>query len=78
VFPNPDALDVTRSPNPHVAYGHGTHECVAEWLARVELQEALRGLFSRVPGLRLAVAPEELQWSSPTADVGLAKLPVTW
>jgi hypothetical protein len=42
VFPDPDKFDIARQPNPHVAFGSGTHVCVAEWLSRVELQEALQ------------------------------------
>ncbi len=61
-----------------MAYGYGAHECVAMPLALVELEEALAGLFRRLPGLKLGVAPSELEWSSPKGDVGLAELPVTW
>jgi cytochrome P450 len=78
VFPRPDTFDIRRAPNPQVAFGHGTHVCIAAWLGRVEVQEALRGLFTRLPGLRLAVQADALQWSKPQADVGLAKLLVTW
>ncbi|GAB4814037.1 hypothetical protein N2152v2_001083 [Parachlorella kessleri] len=78
VFPDPDRFDIRRSPNPHIAYGYGAHECVAMALALVELEEALAGLFRRLPGLQLGVAPGELDWSKPTGDVGLVKLLVTW
>lgn len=43
-----------------------------------ELEEGFRGLFTRLPGLRLAVPADQLAWSEPSRDVGLAGLPVTW
>ncbi|SDC77585.1 cytochrome P450 [Actinokineospora iranica] len=53
VFPEPDRLDVGRSPNPHLGFGAGIHYCVGAPLARVEVGAALRALVIRVPGLRL-------------------------
>jgi fungal nitric oxide reductase len=35
---NADNFDIHRQTNPHLAFGYGAHECVAEWLARAELQ----------------------------------------
>jgi len=40
VFPNPDVFDMTRKRGEEEAlgYGWGEHRCVAEWLARAELE----------------------------------------
>eukprot|EP00195_Chlamydomonas_chlamydogama_P009597 CAMPEP_0202897450 /NCGR_PEP_ID=MMETSP1392-20130828/6199_1 /ASSEMBLY_ACC=CAM_ASM_000868 /TAXON_ID=225041 /ORGANISM="Chlamydomonas chlamydogama, Strain SAG 11-48b" /LENGTH=450 /DNA_ID=CAMNT_0049583077 /DNA_START=265 /DNA_END=1617 /DNA_ORIENTATION=+ len=80
VFPNPDTFNIRRTPNPNVAFGYGTHVCIAQWLARVELQCGLSALLLRkgAPQLRLAVPVSELKFTDPTRDVGLQSLPVTW
>ena len=56
-FPDPDAFDNTRAPNPHVSFGAGVHFCVGAPLARLELGAALPILFARLKGLRLAAPP---------------------
>ncbi|MFM7243744.1 MAG: cytochrome P450 [Planctomycetaceae bacterium] len=56
-FAEPDRFDVGRSPNPHVSFGAGIHACVGAPLARLEMQVALRVLFERLPGLRIAEPP---------------------
>jgi cytochrome P450 len=79
VFAGADKLDFGReSPRTHVAFGFGAHQCVGQQLARVELQEALTGLFRRVPDLRLAVAREELEYKHNTLVYGVRELPVAW
>lgn len=54
VFPEPDTLDISRAPNPHLGFGAGIHYCVGAPLAKVEIAAALRALATRLPGLRLA------------------------
>ncbi|MGW5741378.1 cytochrome P450 [Amycolatopsis sp. NPDC003861] len=79
VFTGADKLDFGReSPRTHVAFGFGAHQCVGQQLARVELQEALTGLFRRVPDLRLGVAREELEFKHNTLVYGVRELPVAW
>jgi len=53
VFPEPDRLDLTRHPNPHLAFGEGIHFCLGAPLARAESQIALRALLDRFPGIHL-------------------------
>lgn len=54
VFDAPDAFDVHR-PNArvHLAFALGPHFCLGARLARTETEHAVRGLFTRLPGLRL-------------------------
>jgi fungal nitric oxide reductase len=81
-FPNPDAFDIHRpfdlSAHRSLAYGHGVHQCVAEWLAMAELEISLRSLFAAMPNLRLAVDPKDIKYSALEADVGIVELPVSW
>ncbi|MBB5957342.1 cytochrome P450 [Saccharothrix tamanrassetensis] len=78
VFDRPDELDVTRRPNPHLAFGFGPHYCVAAQLAKAELRVAVGSLLRRFPDLRLAVGVEELSWRHGRMARGLDRLPVTW
>lgn len=52
-FPEPDRLDLGRSPNPHLAFGFGAHYCLGAPLARLEAQIALPTILRRLPNLKL-------------------------
>jgi cytochrome P450 len=77
-FPGADELDFDRSPNPHLAFGHGIHFCPGAALARIELQVALGTLLTRLPGLRLAVPAEAREWVPAVQARGVNHLPVTF
>ena len=53
VFAEPDRLDITRSPNRHLAFGSGTHQCVGMNLARLEGRIAIAAFLARFPDYRL-------------------------
>jgi cytochrome P450 RapN len=78
VFDDPERLDLTRGRNPHLAFGHGIHFCIAAQLARIELQAAIGTLLRRLPSVRLAVPEDELVWKTGMLVRGLRALPVTW
>jgi cytochrome P450 len=63
---------------PVVKLPFGAHHCLGAQLARIELQEAFRGLLSRLPGLRLAVSASELRYKENMTINSLHELPVTW
>jgi len=74
---NPEAFDIDRNTRGHVGFGYGVHQCIGANLARVEMQVAFATLARRLPGLRLAVSPDELQFKD--SDIyGMKELPVTW
>jgi cytochrome P450 len=75
-FKEPDALDLTRQPNRHVAFGHGIHFCLGAPLARLEGQIAIRTLLRRTDGLRLAVPQDAIRWQKGLVLRGLTALPV--
>ena len=77
-FNDPDRFDVTRDAASHLAFGAGVHQCLGAQLARVELQEAFRGLIGGLPGLRLAVPASDLEFKPGMAIHSLRELPVRW
>jgi cytochrome P450 len=76
VFAEPDKFDITRQPNPHVAFGNGVHHCLGATLARVEGQEVFKALAERFPNLE--VATKDLEYQPSVTFRSLKSLPVTW
>lgn len=74
---DPESFDIDRNTRGHLGFGYGVHQCIGANLARVEMQVAFATLARRLPGLKLAVPPEELRFKE--ADIyGMKELPVTW
>ncbi|MCO1580836.1 cytochrome P450 [Crossiella sp. SN42] len=82
VFPDPERFDITRAPNPHLAFSHGISHCIGAPLAKIQLAEVFSALVTRMPGLALTVPVEEIPMSMDPEAVklggGIASLPVTW
>jgi cytochrome P450 len=76
VFADPERFDITRQPNPHVAFGNGVHHCLGATLARVEGQEVFKALAERFPNLQLE--SKELDYQPSITFRSLKSLPVTW
>jgi cytochrome P450 len=78
VFPDAEKFDITRYPNPHVAFGSGIHHCLGATLARLEGQEAFKALAQRFPAFQLEVPEEELEYTPSISLRSLVSLPVSW
>jgi cytochrome P450 len=64
VFADPQRLDLTRDPNPHVGFGSkGPHVCLGAYLARREITVAFRLLFDLLPDLEVAGESDRLRSS---------------
>ena len=75
-FHDADTLNLARSDNQHLGYGHGIHYCLGAPLARLEGRVALATLLTRLPDLRLSVDPADLRWRGGLIMRGLRTLPV--
>ncbi len=54
VFDRPDEFDITRQPNPHLAFGNGTHFCIGANLARLEARVFFTELLTRLPDIEVS------------------------
>lgn len=69
-------FDARHADKRHLAFGHGVHRCVGPALTRMEVRIAVEALFTRFPGLRLAVEPNELAGQGTFVMNGRLELPV--
>ncbi|WP_051807915.1 cytochrome P450 [Streptomyces sp. NRRL F-2664] len=78
-FPDGAVFDIARRTNPHLAFGHGPHVCAGSGLGYAMLSASLRSLTGLAPGLRLAVAEQDLFLrSSGSHSFSLGAVPVRW
>jgi cytochrome P450 len=75
-FVDPSGFDITRYPNPHVAFGSGVHHCLGATLARLEGQEVFKTLAERFGNFQLEADPLDYQPSITFRS--LKSLPITW
>lgn len=78
VFENPNTFDITRDPNPHIAFGHGIHYCLGAPLARMEGIIAINHLLDRIPDIQLNTDIDSLEWNASLLLHGMKSLPVKW
>lgn len=74
-FEDPDVLNVSRSPNPHLAFGHGIHHCLGAPLARLEARLAIGRLLATFDEITLNT-DDELRYRGSILVRGLVSLPV--
>jgi cytochrome P450 family 142 subfamily A polypeptide 1 len=77
VFGDPENFRIDRNPNNHLAFGFGTHFCMGNQLARLELKIMLSRVLERLPDLRLA-DPDMLPLRPANFVSGLEAMPVVF
>lgn len=75
VFPDADAFDVTRTPNPHLGFGQGVHYCLGAHLARLELRVLFEELLGRFASVSMA---GPVEWTRSNRHTGIRSLPVSF
>jgi cytochrome P450 len=73
VFANPHQMDITRSPNKHLAFGGGHHVCLGQWFARLEIDAILREVLQRMSDIQVN---GDLEWMPSNFISGLTRMPV--
>jgi cytochrome P450 len=73
--PTADRFDISRSPNPHVAFGFGTHFCIGATLARIEGRVLLEELLDRFEGVALA---GDVERSHSAVIAGVKQAPIVF
>ena len=75
-FPDPDRLDIERPDIDHHSFGLGAHFCLGASLARLEIQEAIGALTTRIPGMKIDF--DRVVYRPSLHLHGLETMPVSW
>ena len=75
VYTNPNQLDITRDPKLHLAFGYGSHMCLGQHLATLEVARFFRELLSRLKSIEMTADPE---WIHAIFVGGLKSMPVKY
>ena len=78
VFEDPESFDITRNPNPHMAFGFGAPFCLGNQLARLELRVMVERVLARMPDLRLGVDRAALRRRPANFISGIEEMPVAF
>jgi len=78
VFEDAAHFDITRSPNPHLAFGFGAHFCLGNQLARLELRVMVERVLARLPDLHLTVERAALPRRPANFISGIEQMPVAF
>jgi cytochrome P450 len=57
VFADPNAFNIMRDPNPHIAFGYGSHMCIGQHLAKLEMRVLFEELLPHLESVELAGDP---------------------
>jgi cholest-4-en-3-one 26-monooxygenase len=77
-FADPERFDIERDPNEHVAFGFGTHFCLGQALARLELKVMFEQLLARLPDIELREDSASLPRRRANFISGLEQMPVSF
>ncbi|MDQ1361126.1 MAG: hypothetical protein QOJ44_1503 [Acidimicrobiaceae bacterium] len=77
VFDRPDEVDIDRSPNPHLAFGVGTHRCIGLHVARTLFDVMLREILTRIPDYQVDLSATQYYQGNPELT-GVVTMPVTF
>ena len=75
IFDDPFEFKVDRSPNRHLAFGHGAHLCLGKYLAKIEMEIFYEELFKKIDNIQLNGEPE---WVKASFVSGLKSLPIKY
>ncbi len=72
---DPTTMDITAQRAPHFGFGGGMHHCIGHYVARIDMQEAIKVLVARIPDFEIQPGAEYLPDSGNT---GPTKLPIAF
>lgn len=73
-FSNPEKLDLSRTPNRHLSFGRGGHQCMGAWLARLQGRIAIESFVKAFPAMNYD--PEQTEWLHKLSFRGLKQLQI--
>ncbi len=74
-FEHADTLDLARTPNEHIAFGNGPHNCLGQHIARIEIDAVLVEVLNRMHGMEVA---GDVNWLQSNFIAGPTHMNVTF